>query len=91
MMNMDQNTVKPALKFKNGDMVFVKAFSRAPTPEEEFFLLCCGEIAWVDETKEYPYTVEFCQSCIQKINMDLGNRQFTENELEFVEDVHKCG
>ena len=84
MMTMNQNQVKATLKFKNGDMVFVKEFTRTPTPEEEFFLLCCGEIALADETREYPYNVEFCQSCIQKINISIGNRQFAESELEFV-------
>jgi hypothetical protein len=90
MMTMNQNQVKPALKFKNGDMVFVKAFIRTPTSEEEYFLLCCGQIVLVDETKEYPYHVEFFQNCIQEINISIGNRQFAENELEFVEDDRNC-
>jgi hypothetical protein len=90
MMTINQYQVKPTLKFKKGDMVFVKEFTRTPTSEEEFFMLCCGEIASVDETNEYPYYVEFCQSCIQEINIGLGNRRFAENELEFVEDVRNC-
>jgi hypothetical protein len=90
MMTMNKNQVKPTLKFKIGDMVFVKAFNRAPTSEEEFFLLCCGQIVLVDETKEYPYSVEFYQNCIQEINNSIGKRQFAENELEFVEDGRNC-
>jgi hypothetical protein len=84
MMTMSHNQVKPALKFKKGDIVFVKVFTRAATPEEELFILCCGEIISVDETKKYPYTVEFHQNCIQEANIALGNRQFAEDELEFV-------
>jgi hypothetical protein len=83
-MTMDQHQVKPALKFKTGDMVFVKVFTHTTSPEEELFILCCGEIVSVDEMKEYPYSVEFYQGCIQEANIALGNRQFAENELEFV-------